>query len=155
MGGDLVTACKIGMALMGIQAPAPAPVGPGIGLASALTVEEVTAGSGYAAKAGDRVTVDFTLGTHDGKEIANTQKRGLTYTLLLGAPNTSPLWQSLLSGAQAGSQRRVSFSGDAVFGPEGLPPFIGPGMQVQGTVKVLRVVRVNSAETKVAVKGRG
>lgn len=57
-------------------------------------------GTGEACKAGDRVHIDYWIRDDSGKEIANSERRGLAYTFdLLGKPG-----DLLLNGAALGAQ---------------------------------------------------
>jgi peptidylprolyl isomerase len=158
MNGDLIVALHVGMALLGgppspraVSAPAEASLVP-------FQISETIRGTGSGARDGDRITVDFTITTVDGKELANSQRRGLPFTLVLGDPNVSPFWWPALKGARKGCERQLTFSSDVVFGPEGAPPFVPHGAQLFGTIRVLHVIRAERqqvASLTVAPVGRG
>lgn len=137
MGAELVAAFRVGLALLGVNAAPTSTVAP---VPPALIVSEVKGGAGAVAKAGDRLTIEFSFKTLDGIEVASTSKRGLPYTLVLGHGEGS-LWNQALEGTRAGSERSLMFGADGMFGSGGLGAVIPKGAQLMGTIRVVRIVR--------------
>jgi hypothetical protein len=67
----------------------------------------VRKGSGENARQGDRVTVDFWIQDESGKEIANSQRRGIEHSFdIFGKPG-DPLLSAATLGAKPGEERVV------------------------------------------------
>lgn len=62
-------------------------------------------GNGIYAQSGDRVTIHFMVLDSNGKELANSERRGLSHTMdLFGSPS-DPLLQAAALGAREGETR--------------------------------------------------
>ena len=64
-------------------------------------------GVGGVAKTGDRITLDYWIQDENGKEIANSERRGLTQTFYLFGPTSDPLLSGAALGARSGEERLV------------------------------------------------
>lgn len=65
------------------------------------------AGQGTPSKSGDLVTIDYWVQDSGGKEIANSERRGISQTfLLMGTPGDYLLTNAVL-GARQGEERIV------------------------------------------------
>jgi len=136
---DLSAALGIGLSVFGLRLPQSAP--PSLSVFTPAEVEVVRPGTGDPLRPGDRVTLNLSVRTQDGKEIANTRKRGLAYTLVIGEDDAKPFWRLVLAGIRSGEERLVRVDAEAAFGPLGVPPvFLAQG-ELRASVEVLRVVR--------------
>ena len=72
------------------------------------STHEITAGHGVAAAQGDLVTIEFIVRLQSGKEIANTIKRGLPYTLRITAADS--LFATAVKGMQKTGEREVQIT---------------------------------------------
>lgn len=100
----------------------------------------VQQGQGLPSKSGDRVMLDFWVQDSGGKEIANSERRGLTHTLNLLATPGDYLLNNAALGAKQGEERIV-----VVFAEDNYPE-ISPLnlMKVPGLLIVrLRVARID------------
>lgn len=62
-------------------------------------------GTGIYAQSGDRVTIHFLVLDSNGKELANSERRGLAHTMdLFGSPS-DPILQAAALGAREGETR--------------------------------------------------
>lgn len=126
----------MGLGLLGsgtsVVAPKPAETAP---IASPTTqVEE--------AAPGDLVTFHFVATTTKGREVANSERRGMPYTVRLGAAGTPTALTESLIGAKPGETRRTGLIRADVAMP-GLRPAQGTADPMTYRMMVLRVQRTN------------
>lgn len=146
MQADLFAAMGIGMNALGI-APAPAPIqeAPAFApaLSAALEVDIVRPGTGPIAQTGDRVTVHFIVRTAEGKELANTLKRGMPYSIELSNPGS--FWNSSVEGLRVGGAARFSANSSLFFGKAGVLPVVPPDTPLIAYVTLLKVEKAVEA----------
>lgn len=100
----------------------------------------VRQGQGLPSKSGDRVTLDFWIQDEGGKEIANSERRGLPQTLNLLATPGDYLLNNAALGAKQGEERIVVLFAEDNY-PEISPLNL---MKVPGLLIVrLRVARID------------
>jgi FKBP-type peptidyl-prolyl cis-trans isomerase len=104
--------------------PAPAPY------------QEVTIGTGAKVAAGERAVFHFAVADAQGKELVNSKKRGLPFTVEAGTGDE--LWGAMLKDMKVGGIRKMALVAEQVNAGKGLPPYIPPGMAVTVTVWLLR-----------------
>ncbi|GMV88265.1 MAG: hypothetical protein AMXMBFR81_11960 [Chthonomonas sp.] len=133
---DWIAAVTMGLGLLGsgtsVVAPQPveaAPVTP-----QTTQVEE--------AAPGDLVTFHFVATTTKGREVANSERRGMPYTVRLGAAGTPATLTESLIGAKPGDTRRTGLIRADVAMP-GLKPAQGTSDPMTYRMMVLRVQRTN------------
>ena len=102
-----------------------------------VTIEDVAIGEGCPAQLNDRVTINFTASTPEGKELASSERRGLPYTFLLD--DKSPGYFKLIAGMAEGGERLVEVGPDMAHGVEGVPPLL-PGSRIVFRIKLMKVV---------------
>jgi len=71
-------------------------------------VKDLTPGAGVAAAAGDVATIEFIVRLQSGKEIANTLKRGLSYTFQI-TEDSNP-FSVAAQGMRQAAEREVQFT---------------------------------------------
>lgn len=121
--------------MLGNPQPAPA-VAPVLSAPNpSVAITELRPGSGRAIQPGDLVTVHFQVETADGKEIANTHKRGLPYSVEFRMGES--FWSAMLTGMRAGGERKVSLQSDLFFGEGGVTGIVPSGTMLMATVKVI------------------
>lgn len=130
---DLSVAVQIGAAMLLSSAPAAPPPGGIGGLRDAKAP--------VAAQQGDLVTFHFIVVDPSGKEVANTERRGLPYSIVLGARPASAVWADALLGLKPGEERVVMLDSSR-FGPAGVPPIVAPSMTLTARVRVLSISAV-------------
>lgn len=69
----------------------------------------VQRGVGEPAKKGDLVTIDYSIQDETGKEIANSERRGIPYTFELSAAPGDALLNGATRGAREGEERLLVF----------------------------------------------
>ena len=137
MQADLAAALGIGMSALGIT-PQQAPAAVFAEIASpSARVEVIQTGSGVTALAGDLVTVHFVVKTLEGKELANTVKRGMPYTVELGSGST--LWITAVAGLRAGGIAKLRANTALFFGKGGVLPIVPPDTMIEAELTLVRI----------------
>jgi FKBP-type peptidyl-prolyl cis-trans isomerase len=150
MQADLAAAVGLGLSALGVLA--------GRAASHALVEALPTAGKGFASQViregsgipagpGDRVTLHFVVRTFDGKELANSQKRGLPYSVILDS--REPFWNAAVGGMRKGGTTRFQANSSNFFGNGGILPIVPPDTMIEAELSLLSVRRtvVSSALT--------
>ena len=114
-------------------------------------IQDIRAGNGPKVVLGDLVTVHFIAATPKGKEIANSEKRGLPYKFVIGAPESPRYLQAAVEGMKAGGVRRVVLPPELAFGPKGAKPILAPNTDL---VLHLRLLKVEKPPVKAGQPGQ-
>lgn len=137
MQADLAAALGIGMSALGIT-PQQAPFLPVLDAAIApARVEVLQTGSGVTAQTGDLVTVHFIVRTLEGKELANTVKRGMPYTVELAPGGT--FWTTAVAGLRPGGVTRLRANTALFFGKGGVLPIVPPDTMIEAELTLVRI----------------
>lgn len=89
-----------------------------------ISIEEKSAGTGEAAKAGDTVSVNYTGRLSDGTVFDSSEgKEPLTFTL--GAGQIIPGFEQGIVGMQAGGARVITIPPSLAYGPNDYGPIPG------------------------------
>jgi FKBP-type peptidyl-prolyl cis-trans isomerase len=104
-----------------------------------VTTKDIVVGLGETVQLGDRVTVQFEAKDERGRELANTLKRGLSYSFLLGDRSLPPFWTQGLSGMKKGGKRIVVANPPDAYGVDGVPPVVGGGATLQITIELTQI----------------
>jgi peptidylprolyl isomerase len=92
-----------------------------------LVENDLEAGTGATAKAGDEVTVQYVgVGYKSGSEFDSSWSRSEPFTFNLGAGEVIPGWDEGIQGMKVGGRRELIIPPDLAYGPAGAPPAIGP-----------------------------
>jgi FKBP-type peptidyl-prolyl cis-trans isomerase len=92
-------------------------------MSTELIIEDLTEGSGEAAKKGDKVTVNY-LGTlTDGKKFDSSYDRNQPFVFNLGAGQVIQGWDQGVAGMKVGGKRKLT-----------IPPHLGYGASGAGGV---------------------
>jgi len=92
-----------------------------------LEVKDLEEGSGAAAKAGDRVSVNYVgVNYKTGKEFDASWDRGEPFTFTLGAGEVIPGWDQGVEGMKVGGRRELIIPPELGYGAAGAPPAIPP-----------------------------
>ncbi len=94
------------------------------------------------AAEGDLVTFHFVATTTKGREVANSERRGMPYTIRLGAAGTPAALTESLIGAKAGETRRTGLIRAELAMP-GMKPAQGTTDPMVYRLVVLRVQRAS------------
>lgn len=127
----------IAMGQAGIHLPAHKTAAP-THLAYSFRDIEVTEEDSIAAK--DRVTVSFRVVDQAGKELANTDRRGMPYTFVVGE-GTEPLLDKVITGMTLGSSREAVCDSAPIYGKDAIAEVMPNNSVLTITMKVLAVIR--------------
>ena len=110
---------------------------------SGLQYEDVVAGTGAAAKAGQRVSVHYTGWLyHDGqagRKFDSSKDRGDPFAFALGAGNVIKGWDEGVAGMQVGGTRRLVIPPHLGYGARGAGGVIPPNATLLFEVELLAV----------------
>jgi FKBP-type peptidyl-prolyl cis-trans isomerase len=104
-----------------------------------LQIEDMTAGGGQEAKAGDRVTVHYVGTLTDGKKFDSSRDRGQGFTFQLGAGQVIKGWDRGVAGMKVGGLRKLTIPSDLAYGARGFPPVIPPDSTLVFEVELLKI----------------
>jgi FKBP-type peptidyl-prolyl cis-trans isomerase len=90
-----------------------------------LRIEELAAGSGSEARAGDTVHVHYRGTLEDGKEFDASTGRG-PFTFKLGVGEVIKGWDQGVAGLRVGGRRRLTIPPELAYGSRGFPGLIPP-----------------------------
>ncbi len=91
--------------------------------ASGLQIEELVAGSGATAAAGQKVSVHYTGWLTDGKKFDSSKDRGEPFAFPLGKGHVIKGWDEGVAGMKVGGKRKLT-----------IPPALGYGARGAGGV---------------------
>ncbi len=104
-----------------------------------LQIEDLKAGGGQEAKAGDRVTVHYVGTLTDGKKFDSSRDRGQGFTFQLGAGQVIKGWDQGVAGMKIGGLRKLTIPSDLAYGARGFPPVIPPNSTLVFEVELLQI----------------
>ena len=136
MQADLAAALGIGISALGINPQQALPMVVDK-TTTQVRVETVQTGSGIGAQLGDLVTLHFVVRTLEGKELANTRKRGMAYTVELTQPGT--FWHIAVEGLRVGGSVRLRTNTSHFFGKSGVLPIVPPDTTVDAELILVRI----------------
>lgn len=144
MQADLAAALGIGMSALGIT-PQQTPTTVFSEIASPpARVEVIQTGSGVTAQPGDLVTVHFVVKTLEGKELANTVKRGMPFTVELASGGT--FWTTAVAGLRTGGIAKLRANTALFFGKSGVLPIVPPDTMIEAELTLLRIQKAAIAK---------
>jgi FKBP-type peptidyl-prolyl cis-trans isomerase len=115
-----------------VAAPAAAPVAKG------LIIKDVVVGKGAVAKAGDKVTVNYTGWLTDGKKFDSSIGKA-PFEFTLGAGQVIPGWDQGVAGMKVGGKRKLTIPADLGYGAQGAGGVIPPNATLLFDVELLKV----------------
>ena len=104
-----------------------------------LQIEDLKAGTGQEAKAGDRVTVHYVGTLTDGKKFDSSRDRGRPFSFTLGQGQVIKGWDQGFSGMKVGTKARLTIPPEMGYGARGFPPVIPPNSTLIFEVELLGV----------------
>lgn len=104
-----------------------------------LQIEELKAGSGAEAKAGNTVTVHYVGTLTDGSTFDSSRSRGKGFTFKLGGGQVIQGWDQGVAGMKVGEMRRLTIPSDLGYGARGYPPVIPANATLIFEVELLEV----------------
>jgi peptidylprolyl isomerase len=105
-----------------------------------LVIKDLIPGTGQAAKAGDKITVNY-IGVDfaNGKPFDNSYDRGQPFPFQLGGGQVIPGWDRGLVGMKVGGRRELVIPPSLAYGPQGQPPVIKPNETLVFVVDLLSI----------------
>jgi peptidylprolyl isomerase len=106
-----------------------------------LVKEDIVKGKGKAAKAGDRITVQYVgVSFSTGRQFDASWDRGQPFGFFLGAGEVIPGWDNGIVGMKQGGRRKLTIPPEQAYGAQGSPPDIAPN---ETLVFVVDLVKIN------------
>jgi peptidylprolyl isomerase len=106
-----------------------------------LVKEDIVKGKGKAAKAGDRITVQYVgVSFSTGRQFDASWDRGQPFGFFLGAGEVIPGWDQGIVGMKQGGRRKLTIPPEQAYGAQGSPPNIAPN---ETLVFVIDLVKIN------------
>jgi FKBP-type peptidyl-prolyl cis-trans isomerase len=106
---------------------------------SSLQIEDLKAGSGAEATAGQTVTVHYVGTLTDGTKFDSSRDRNDGFTFKLGAGMVIKGWDQGVAGMKIGQLRKLTIPADLAYGARGYPPVIPPNSTLVFEVELLGV----------------
>jgi FKBP-type peptidyl-prolyl cis-trans isomerase len=137
----LLLACLALVLLLPACSPTPAgtPGAAGATELPGLKIEELVAGTGKTAQAGNTVSVHYTGWLTDGTKFDSSVDRGQPFSFTLGAGQVIPGWDQGIAGMKVGGKRRLTIAPELAYGKGGYPPVIPENATLVFQVELLDV----------------
>jgi peptidylprolyl isomerase len=116
-----------------------------------LVTKDTKAGTGVAAKAGDRVTVHYTGKLTNGKQFDSSVGRE-PFTFILGAGEVIQGWDQGVQGMKATGKRQLTIPASLGYGARGAGEDIPPNSTLMFDVELLKI---DSVTVKILKPGSG
>jgi FKBP-type peptidyl-prolyl cis-trans isomerase FkpA len=108
-------------------------------VATEVEIEELAAGTGAEATAGQRVSVHYTGWLSDGKKFDSSHDRGTPFGFELGKGQVIQGWDRGVQGMRVGGKRRLTIPPELGYGARGFPGAIPPHATLVFEVELLGV----------------
>jgi FKBP-type peptidyl-prolyl cis-trans isomerase len=104
-----------------------------------LQIEDIKAGAGAEARAGNTVTVHYIGTLTNGKKFDSSRDRGEGFKFKLGAGQVIKGWDQGVAGMTVGSIRKLTIPAHLGYGASGYPPVIPPDATLVFEVELLSI----------------
>lgn len=104
-----------------------------------LKIEDIEAGSGAEAKAGDTVSVHYTGWLTDGTKFDSSVDAGQPFQFALGAGQVIAGWDQGVAGMKVGGKRKLTIPPDMGYGAAGAGGVIPPNATLVFEVELLGI----------------
>jgi peptidylprolyl isomerase len=106
-----------------------------------LVKKDIQVGSGPAAKAGDKVSVQYVgVSYTNGRQFDASWDRGQPFDFTLGGGDVIQGWDQGVAGMKVGGRRELIIPPDLAYGAQGSPPTIGPN---ETLIFVIDLISIN------------
>jgi FKBP-type peptidyl-prolyl cis-trans isomerase len=102
-------------------------------------IVDLRAGTGAAAKVGDRVSVHYTGTLSDGTKFDSSRDRGQPFAFNLGRGQVIAGWDQGLVGMKVGGQRKLTIPPEEGYGSRGAGGAIPPNAILMFDVELLGI----------------
>ena len=106
---------------------------------SGLTIEDLIVGTGDTAASGQRVSVQYTGWTTDGKKFDSSKDRGQPFMFSLGEGEVIRGWDEGVAGMKVGGKRKLTIPPELGYGSRGAGRVIPPNATLLFEVELLAV----------------
>ena len=117
------------------------------GKKTAVTVD-LKIGAGKAIEDGDKVTIQYRVCDSAKRELANSMKRGMPFTLIFGGRNSDPLVSVALAGMHVGGSRYTVLPAESL--PAGIGSIVPPKTDLTVWVHVIAAKPLKGAKVESA-----
>ncbi|HVL40200.1 MAG TPA: FKBP-type peptidyl-prolyl cis-trans isomerase [Fimbriimonadaceae bacterium] len=104
-----------------------------------IEIEEIAAGSGVEAKAGDTVEVHYTGRFLNGTKFDSSKDRNQPFTVQLGAGRVIKGFDQGLTGMKVGGKRKVKIPADLAYGERGAGGVIPPNTPLEFELELIAI----------------
>lgn len=106
---------------------------------SGVTIDDKKAGTGPAAKSGDRVGMRYIGKLQKNNKVFDSNKKGKPFTFKLGSGEVIKGWDIGVAGMAVGAERRITIPAHHAYGSRGAPPDIPGGATLVFDIKVVEI----------------
>ncbi len=107
---------------------------------------DLRVGQGKLVEDGDKVTIQYRVWDPNKKELANSMKRGMPYTLVFGGRNSDPLVSVTLAGMHVGGSRYTVLPAEQL--PGGIGSIVPANTDLTIWVHVIAAKALNTAKVE-------
>ena len=111
----------------------------GLRVVNGVTIDDKNAGTGPAAKNGDRVGMRYIGKLQKNNKVFDSNKKGKPFTFKLGSGEVIKGWDIGVAGMAVGAERRITIPAHHAYGARGAPPDIPGGATLVFDVKVVEI----------------
>lgn len=117
------------------------PTPPPLEVSEDLQIEDIVAGEGAEAKAGDTLRVDYTGTLEDGTQFDSSKDEGREpFEFILGGGGVIAGWEQGVQGMKVGGTRKLTVPPELGYGDAGSGEIIPPGATLIFEIELLEII---------------